>query len=351
MEPIFNPASEKLIIEWIESKKGESPKRHYYEKKPLKLQFHPKERSKLVRAYFTGEMPAWLKRYADHHTFKVQALSHEGKSGWWIARWGGFLENPLSSPTIKGAIGQLLEQVPNVCADLKEKINDNLQVIENNLLTDPAAFQSFGLYFEPETCEKEGGCLLIEEDVIPIRQESDTDEDYKNRIEAEGKLAELVWEITLPLPDSLSLADNIEHLEEIDIEIDENEEVIEITENEEVIDLDSLDVESIEFPTLEEVVEDFYQGEVVLLDDEEIIPLEEEEVVINTAKSEQTNEIEEVGDFSDEMIEEDIIEEEETSPPIEEFIGNTDSTPSYNGKVIERDDKKSKVLAGQTLLF
>ncbi|EWG08797.1 hypothetical protein [Cytobacillus firmus] len=351
MEPIFNPASEKLIIEWIESKKGESPKRHYYEKKPLKLQFHPKERSKLVRAYFTGEMPAWLKRYADHHTFKVQALSHEGKSGWWIARWGGFLENPLSSPTIKGAIGQLLEQVPNVCADLKEKINDNLQVIENNLLTDPAAFQSFGLYFEPETCEKEGGCLLIEEDVIPIRQESDTDEDYKNRIEAEGKLAELVWEITLPLPDSLSLADNIEHLEEIDIELDENEEVIEITENEEVIDLDSLDVESIEFPILEEVVEDFYQGDIELLDDEDIILLEDVETEIpTTAENEQTNATEEASDYSDEVDKVDIIQED-VSSPIEEPIGSTESTPSFSGKVIERDDKKSKVLAGQTLLF
>lgn len=351
MEPIFNPTSEKLIIEWIESKKGESAKRHYFEKKPLKLQFHPKERNKLVRGYFTGEMPAWLKRYADHHNFKVQALSHEGKSGWWIARWGGFIENPLSSPTIKGAIGQLLEQVPNVCADFKKKINDNLHVIENNLLNDPAAFQSFGLYFEPETFEKEGGCLLIEEDVIPLRQDSDTDEDYKNRIEAEGKLAELVWEITSPLPESLSIAENIEHLEEIDIEIDENEEVIEIIGNEEVIDLDTLDVESIEFPILEEVVEDFYQGEVVLLDDEDIISLEEVETVINTTENEQTNEIEEAGDFSDEVDKVDIIQEEDTSSPIEETSGSTESTPSLSVKVIERDDKKSKVLAGQTLLF
>lgn len=351
MEPIFNSASGKLIIEWIESKKGESPRRHYFEKKPLKLQFHPKERSKLVRAYFTGEMPAWLKRYADQHSYKVQALSHEGESGWWIARWGGFLENPLSSPTIKGAISQLLEQVPNECADLKEKINDNLQVIENNLLTDPAAFKSFGLFFEPETIEKEGGCLLIEEDVIPLRQDNDTDEDYKNRIEAEGKLAELVWEITTPLPESLSIAETIKHIEELDIEIDENEEVIEIKGNEEVIDLDTIDVEFIESPILDEVVvEDFYQGEVVMLDDEEIISLEDVETVINT-EYEQTNEIEEGADFLDEVVKVELIQEEGTSSPIEESIRTTESTPSFNGKVIERDDKKSKVLAGQTLLF
>lgn len=88
-----------------------------------------------------------------------------------------------------------------------------------------------------------------------------------------------------------------------------------------------------------------------MLDDEDIISLEEVETVINTTENEQTNEIEEAGDFSDEVDKVDIIQEEDTSSPIEETSGSTESTPSLSVKVIERDDKKSKVLAGQTLLF
>lgn len=377
MEPRYDETSGHLIIEWMESKKNESPKHHYYNKLPLKLHFHPKQKDKLIRAYFQGSLPAWIKRYAEIHRFEVQQVTHLGETGWWISKWRGFEENPFSSPTIKGAVRQFCKHIPFVCEDLKEKVKDNLAIIERNLQIAPTAFESYGLYFSQEVVEKKQGCLLLEEGVIPERDTDESDEDYRNKIESTGKLAELVWELTIPLPGSelteeeLLMEIGIE--EEIAEEVMFNEEIIDLGEvliqsDEEIIEITE-EIEEIEDNTEVIILEEDYESEIVV---EGVISSNEqlEELVIGESDDTTTHEL-----FSEEiMIDEPISKEqvEETqeenaleienqkAAPIEVLENNSkelESVPSKEEKVFEepviikKNDKNSKALAGQMLLF
>lgn len=360
MEPRFEATSGHLIIEWMEHKKGESPKHHYYNKKPLKLQFHPKEKDKLVRAYFSGALPGWMKRYAALHKYEVQQVNHQGKSGWWIARWAGFDETPFSAVTIKGAVRQLSKQIPFVCKDLREKIEDNMAAIERNLSFEPTAFESCGLYFSKEMVEQKQGCLLLEAGVIPERKTDESDEDYFNRIEATGKLAELIWEITTPLPGS-----------EIDIDDEESEldlvETDETIEDEVLVDL-NIELESegepITFIPIEEeseeilninIDEDFYEEPIVVLeeivDSTPTIEISEsfEKVDIEDDKERET-EYEPVLIGEDESKEVSVTDED-LQVQSEDIEQQESETIFSEPVVLDRDEKKSKALAGQMMLF
>ncbi|WP_066297567.1 hypothetical protein [Bacillus sp. FJAT-29937] len=355
MEPRYEESSGHLIIEWMESIKGESPKHHYYNKKPLKLQFHPKEKDRLVRGYFSGALPGWMKRYADLHKFEVQQVNHEGKSGWWLSKWGGFDENPFSAPTIKGAVRQFCKQIPFVCDDLVEKVKDNLNVIERNLFIDPSAFEQCGLYFSKEIVEQKQGCLLLEEGVIPNRETDESDEDYRNRIEATGKLAELVWEITTPLPEPE--VDTEELVTEMELE--EIEDIIE--EDAGVIDLDielEMEEEMISINPIEEEKEELLiQNEDGDFFEEPIVLLEEETVEQMFELPEDSGEVEEINEELNDQtsLEEELLTEEMEENEIqeEEIIDEQQDDKSIFSEpiVIEQDEKKSKALAGQMMLF
>lgn len=336
MEPRFEKTSNQLIIEWMEKKqKNESPTHHYYNKKPVKLQMHPKKELKLIRAHFTGAMPAWIKRYAEDHNFEVKQVHHEGKDGWWIAKWGGFEENPLSSPTIKGAVRQFSKMIPFVCEDLREKVMDNLDVIERNLHIDPYSFQKFGLYYRPEQMKNDGGCLLLESDVIPEREE-ENDEDYRNKVEAVGKLSELVWEITTPLPEpevpEQSEEELLDELELVDAESEEDfslgEIVIELED--EPIDIPELEGE-LEIPILknEEELEEISLEGIIVLDEEESedIPLVDVPII-------DGEEVEE--DFNIEL--EDIEENTEDEMPLSVLEGEMVEETLTNEQITDAND-------------
>ncbi|MED4400253.1 hypothetical protein [Metabacillus fastidiosus] len=285
MEPIYDQTKKHLTIEWMESKKNESPSHRFFSKKPIKLQMHPKLADKLIRAYFKGAMPSWIKRYAETHNFEVKQVKHEGKDGWWIAKWAGFEGNPFSSPTVKGAVRQFSKMIPFVCEDLREKVIDNLDIIEQNLSIDPSHFHGFGLYFRPEEINKEGGCLLLEEDVIPERDQEE-DEDYRNLIEAHGKLADLVWEITNPLSKELEVSDE-ELVNDIELNEEEDEEVLINKSDEIIIDLEEIKVEVPVLEETEEITEEVPLEITAVGETEEIT----EEIPLEITAVEETEEI------------------------------------------------------------
>ncbi|MCP1161375.1 hypothetical protein [Bacillus infantis] len=352
MEPRFEPKNKCIIIEWMEHRKSESPTHHYFEVKPLSVQYHPKEKHKMVRAYFQSELPGWIKRYAEIHKFRVQSVNKDGITGWWLSRWGGFEENPFSSPTIKGAIRQLKKMIPDVCDDLKEKVNDNASIIEKNLMIDAVAFEPFGLYFSPELIVGKGGCMLLEKGVIPEKEDNQDDEEYRNIIEATGKLSELVWEITTPLPfneeQDLELEENETEEELLITQLEDEEEIVLLDEFEDLEDLSVLDEELTLEPS-----EQFFEEDILDLDRE--ITIEEDDFTEETHLNEsstsepmnQEDEIENIEMELDSTSEPD--EEQNIDPSSDEEIEEDLSKVEH--RVLQQNDKKSKALAGQVALF
>ncbi|MGG3805770.1 hypothetical protein [Metabacillus fastidiosus] len=320
MQPIYDQTKKNLTIEWMEPKKSESPSHRFFSKKPIKLQMHPKLADKLIRAYFKGAMPSWIKHYAETHNFEVKQVKYEGKDGWWIAKWAGFEENPFSSPTVKGAVRQFSKMIPFVCEDLRGKVIDNLDIIEQNLSIDPNHFHRYGLYFRPEELNKEGGCLLLEKDVIPERDQEE-DEDYRNLIEAHGKLADLVWEITNPLSKELEVSDE-DLVNDIELNEKEHEEVLIKESDEIIIDLEEIKVK---IPVLEETEE--VPFEIIVIEEIEEMPLE----IVKEAGME---------------IEETLVEPETY---LSEEVSKT--APVQKLVPLKNDDKKAGAITGQMPLF
>jgi hypothetical protein len=218
--PFYEKSTGMVVIEWFEQKaNSSSPTKHYFEAKPIKLQFHPKDASKIIRVYFEGRMPTWMKRYVKEkeHPFECKEVFQNGIVGWWLANWRNFETGmrPLNSPTIKGSIQNFIDLIPAVVEDYRERLRVGLDVIASNLAVAPSYFEPFGLYYRPEEVTGNGGAIVIDEDLIPVRMSGEIDLDYESRIRAHGRLDRLIFELTTPLSGEEEEAqDSIEESEE-----------------------------------------------------------------------------------------------------------------------------------------
>ncbi|MGF7036072.1 hypothetical protein J2T17_007123 [Paenibacillus mucilaginosus] len=203
--PFYEKSSGILVIEWTEAKEnGSSVTRHHFEDKPMKLQLHPMVPAMLIRAHFRGKMPHWMTRYVKEkeHPFECQEVFQDGEIGWWIANWKSFASGmkPMSAPTVRGGINNLIQRIPEVCEDYRERLRDGMEIIECNLLIDPSFYESYGLYFRPEEVNADGCAIVVEEDLIPVRYSEEDDTDYEARIRLHGRLDKLIYELTTPIP-------------------------------------------------------------------------------------------------------------------------------------------------------
>ncbi len=392
MEPIFEESTGFAVIEWYKPVENGSPEKHYFHKKPIRCQMHPKLTNRVVRLHFRGQMPSWIKDYARKHNFKCQQVTHNGKTGFWLANWHGWEEGnkPLSAPTLKGTLGQLKRLVPTVCEELVERIDKYQEVIAENLIFHPTAFNDFGLYFRKASVGS-GVCMVIE-DIVPLREDAMTDDEYRTVIENDGRLTKLIHELTLPLPDPVLSEDEL--VEGIDID-DEEEALDLLSFGEEVEDDEEENYESID----EEVGE--VEGIDLILDtegleltlDDEITPdvsfeesvmeedfLDEPIFNLDTDSPHETFDVsdlvelhsftkEEQEEMLNEMVEENLIENKvEEDVEVEVHINNIeqelaiDSSNILEDKeevkpeevpkmLIKRTEKKHKMVAGQLSLF
>lgn len=303
MQSQYENSTGHLVIEWYEKKKDKSGKaattssqtHHYFSGIPTALQFHPKEPNMVVRATFIGEtygkMPGWLEKYATEHGFECQQAARQGEVGWWIANWSGYSSGmkPLSSPHIQGALLQFCNLIPDVFPELRDKVKGNLETICLNLRHYPQFYETLGLYFRLEEIKKEGGCLLIEEEVIPSRLDGESDEEYRLRIEKDGTLERLIHEMIAPLPEPILSTEEEEREEEgyvegiLEGEFSEEELLIDLNDisfEEEPIEFINLELEDImeneelliqfENPTDVEEVEGLQEGSVEIIEDETV---------------------------------------------------------------------------------
>ncbi|GGG18177.1 hypothetical protein [Paenibacillus abyssi] len=203
--PFFEKTSGIVVIEWYEAKEtSSSPTKHHFEAKPIKLQLHPKDPSKVVRIYFDGKMPGWMNRYIKEkeHPFECKELFQAGQVGWWIANWRTYETGmkPLSSPTIRGSINAFIDLIPAVVEDYRERVREGFDVIESNLAIEPDFYRPFGLYYRAEEITGDGGSMLIDPELLPNRMADESDDDFEGRIRSYGQLDRLIFELTTPLP-------------------------------------------------------------------------------------------------------------------------------------------------------
>ncbi|MCY9665751.1 hypothetical protein M5X11_12375 [Paenibacillus alginolyticus] len=230
--PYFEKSTGIVVIEWYETKEtSSSPTRHHFEGKPIKLQLHPKDKSQVIRIYFEGKMPSWINRYIKEkvHPFECKEIFQNGLLGWWIANWRRFdIGKPFNAPTIKGCINAFVNLIPSEVEDYRERVRSEMDTIAANLSIDPMFYEPFGLYYRPEEITGEGGAMVVDEDLFPVRMSEETDQDFENRIRSHGRLDRLIFELTTPLPVVSTVAD-----EETEVGSSELEEEFELAFEEE----------------------------------------------------------------------------------------------------------------------
>lgn len=371
MQSYYEQSTGKLVIEWYDKKKGtSSPVHHYFAGVPTSLQLHPKDPKNVVRATFTGtygNMPGWIEKYCDEHHFQCQQVIRDKEVGWWFANWRVHPSGmkPLTSPTILGAVHQMVQLVPEVCEDLREKLIDNKEVIGQNLRNYPNLYQPLGVYFRTEEIKGEGGVMLIEEDIISNQQDGESDEDYLRRIQLDGKLERLVFELITPLPEPV----REEESELMEVQFLDDEEL--------TFDLIDIDEESVEgqeevFHGLE--LEDLPEGEIELeglefIDDGSLNEQETIQVSAHEGIPQLSEDIEELSlkdheleadyhasiDLEHEVVEDKFVKVQNTIvepiPETESFPSNMDDKHGFELHVIESRDKKSGAVEGQWALF
>ena len=202
--PFYEKSAGLVVIDWYEAKEtSASPTKHHFEGKPIKLQLHPKDRSKTVRIYFEGKMPTWINRYVKEkeHPFECKEIFQNGMVGWWLANWRRFDEGkPFNAPTIKGCINTFIELIPSVVEDYRERVRLGMDTIAANLAIDHSFYEPFGLFYRPEEIAGDGGAMVVDEEIFPVRMSDESDLDFESRIRSHGRLDRLIFELTISDP-------------------------------------------------------------------------------------------------------------------------------------------------------
>lgn len=311
-----------VILEWLEEKEGSSPTPHHFSKVPSYLQLHPIDEYMVVRAHFTGAMPTWIKRYTKKHHLKAAQITKDGKVAWWISNWKFWNEGkkPLTAPNLDGSLNQLKGKIPDVVEELRDRIDQNREIMKQNLIWYPDAYKDLGLAYRREEVIGQGGCVIFDDTIIPEREDEMSEQDYRNSILRDGRLERLIHEMGMELPES------IEKVEQGDfvVSFEEDEEIEELS-----LDLSDFFIDEDSDEEEELVMDDFSLEkrtvEEALIEEELAVDGEGEEVVLTDGPQEFTAEFPE-----------DERQVDEQSEPMMETVLSEDTQLVEEGVVIEK---------------
>jgi hypothetical protein len=209
MYPTYDKTTGLFVIEWYERKeKKASPIRHYFEQKPIKIQLHPADPKVIIRVHLSGKMPGWIKDYCEkkEHRFEFEEVRFGEEIGWLLTNWYNHKAEhmPIIAPNLQGALRKLAEKIPGVCPELKQQLLENVEVASRNLKNYNDIFENIGVYYRPEEISGEEGCLVVDHSCFLIKPNEVSDEDYRAKLEGDGRLFTIVRELTNPLPEPAS---------------------------------------------------------------------------------------------------------------------------------------------------
>lgn len=355
---IYDETHKDVTIDWVEEKKDKLD-HHFLRREPVLCQLDPMREGKVLRVHFQGNKPAWIDRYIkskEGKQYTVNDVRTQNGVGFTISDKDSKV---LPCPFVKGMIEDWFGKIDVENHPFKEKLLDNLEIVEKNLRHYSELFHEFGLYFRMEEVNKKYGAMeIIEELLVPTDDWKGTLFDFERCVDSLVELREYPLEeeiieeelideiIELPAADELveeELLENDELLEE------PLEEVLDET----LLELPVLEVDLLEGELLEE---ELLEGEIL---EESLSPVEvNQELQIEESLTEELDDVlEEHNDETSNSSE--VIEQEAmtvlTSPdsiPNEEEVVESDSTNDQIApKIAEKNDAKEGILVGQILLF
>jgi hypothetical protein len=214
MYPKYDQSKGLFIIEWYEEKekkpwkvkKPSSIIHHYFEQRPKKLQLHPQDPI-IVRVHLSGKMPGWIENYCNSnykYHFKCEEIEFEGEVGWMLTNWHHYPTGlqPILAPDLLGALIRFIDLIPDVCQDLKHQMIQNFGNAYRNLRDYSELFENLGVYYRPEEMIGVEGCLVVDHSCFLNRSPEMSDEEYRTKLEHDGRLFNIVKELTYPFSES-----------------------------------------------------------------------------------------------------------------------------------------------------
>ena len=233
---IYDELHKDVTIDWVEEKKDKLEP-HTLRRKPILCQLDPRGDSKIIRVHFKGAKPPWIDRYIqtkEGSRFMVNEVRTQNGIGFTMTdRYA----DPLPCPFIKGMIEEWFEKMDEEYHSFKDRLLDNIEVVEKNLRHYSEIFTPFGLYFRKEEIEGIYGSMFIQKDqLVP------TDDWEGSLYDFERCIDSLVEVREYPLEEELLEEELIAEV----IELPAVEELI----AEEIIEEELLDEVFIDFPVL-----------------------------------------------------------------------------------------------------
>lgn len=356
---IYDETHKDVTLNWIEEKNNKLES-HTFQKKPVLCQLDPVREGFVIRVHFSGKKPAWIERYilgknGRHYT--VQEVRTKNGVGFTMTDKQA---NTLPCPFIKGMIEEWFESVDEKFYSYKDRLLENLAIVEKNLYHYSELFSDYGLYFKREEVEGKYGALSIDKNKLaPTEDWEGSLFDFERCIDSlleireypidEELLDDELVEEVLELPKP-------EELEETKEEI--LEELLEEPLEESIVELPVLEVQE-EYLEDELLLEEAKENEIqelsnseVLIDEEEQQVLMDEELteVILPEVEQLTEVISTQGNLSMEEITEEVkVDEGNNTSPIEETTELTELPKKL--KVADKSDSKEGIVVGQILLF
>lgn len=194
MEIFYDKADNEVVITEVEKVRKKNV-RHTFKGTPMVLQYHPKKDDEIIRVYFEGKRPNWIKDQSV--LYQSDFVSGEGILGWWITTWKIY-EGLIITPSLEGAVIMISEAIPEEFPDLKNKIIQNIDIIALNLKYDPNHYNVLGLYYKKESLIGDSGAVYIDPNILFKKGRKEEREDYLQRFMSSG-ITDLIDELISPI--------------------------------------------------------------------------------------------------------------------------------------------------------
>lgn len=356
---IYDETHKDVTLEWVEEKNNNKLEPHILRRKPVLCQLDPVKKGIVIRVHFSGKKPAWIDRYiigknGRHYT--VQEVRTKNGVGFTMTDKQA---NTLPCPFIKGMIEEWFESVDEKFYSFKDRLLENLAIVEKNLYHYSELFSDFGLYFKREEVEGKYGALWIDKNKLaPTEDWEGSLFDFERCIDSlleireypieEELLDDELVEEVLELPKPEELEETKEEILEELLEEPLEESIVELPVFE--VQEEYLEDELLQEEAIENEIQELSTSE-VLIDEEELVLMEEELSEVILPEVEQLTEVLSVqGNLSiEEIMEEVKVDEGNNTSPIEEITELTELPKKL--KVADKSDSKEGIVVGQILLF
>ncbi|MFY0520572.1 hypothetical protein ACOMCU_22485 [Lysinibacillus sp. UGB7] len=307
---------------------GSTRKKESFFAKPTLLQFHPKDKDKIIKIHFAEKMPKWMKNFAQKYNYSLVELDNEQVGFALTLENKNFSVNPL----FKGIIHEWFSCMDSSLNKIRNLLLTDIELVRQNLIYRKSFFEEIGLFYCLEEFEKTTGALYYGDWVT---------QDFENLEDTKQK----EW---LQLVSELTFKGEFQLEEDNDwVENENGKELADCTQGSNNI-VRTERVEEVVLDDILHVEEPLVKTEDIVIDTTEVEPL----ITIDDLVIEESKEDDSLISITDISVETDeeikLIESDKVK------VSNDNSSKFYlenELKVATYRSKKEGIVEGQILLF